>query len=75
MSGATLGDEISSVQLEASLVTGEDEVWYPVAASVEVIGETVAVAHDADVVGVQVRLRVRVSTRTSSVIAVEIAQT
>lgn len=76
VSGARLGDEIASVQLEAALLSADGVVWYPVAAAVPVAaGDTVAVAHDADVVGVQVRLKAAVSTRTSSPITVEIAQT
>ena len=76
VSSATLGDEISSVQVEASLLSGADAVWYPVSASVHAMaGETVVRALDGDVVGVQARMLVRLSTRTSSVIAVEIAQT
>ena len=77
VSGQKLGAEISSVQVEAALLADAGEaVWYPVGAAVPVpTGETVAVAHDGDVVGLQVRVKATVSTRTTAPVAVEIAQT
>ena len=57
VSGQKLGAEISSVQVEAALLADAGEaVWYPVGAAVPV----------KTVVGLQVRVKATVSTRTTA---------
>ena len=77
LSGATLGADVASVQVQAALPHDEedDPVWYSASAAVAIqTGSNTALVFDDLVVGTQVRLLVVFARASQSPVIVEVVQ-